>query len=227
MTDKIFTKTGSWTCPKCGHKAKNYSCVKCGFAIYAGFGPRLLSLLADFLVLLIPISILTYLRYLSYDSFMIVGIVSFVFFRFYYVYTTGKWGGTPGKLMAGVKVLQLDGSKIEWSNAWLRNSVEMMLVLFLEIGYFIALTHISGDEFNSMTFTDKTMFLYKNSPWSFHLFNWLNQIYVWSELVVLLMNQKRRAIHDFIAGTVVVHLPKKSTEVPKIGRSQTSKKRNG
>ena len=30
------------------------------------------------------------------------------------------------------------------------------------------------------------------------------QIWIWSEFIVLLTNRKRRAIHDFIAGTVVV-----------------------
>jgi uncharacterized RDD family membrane protein YckC len=32
----------------------------------------------------------------------------------------------------------------------------------------------------------------------------LGEVWMWSELVVLLLNEKRRAIHDYIAGTVVV-----------------------
>ena len=33
----------------------------------------------------------------------------------------------------------------------------------------------------------------------------LFNIWTWGELIVLLTNRKRRALHDFIAGTVVVH----------------------
>jgi uncharacterized RDD family membrane protein YckC len=30
------------------------------------------------------------------------------------------------------------------------------------------------------------------------------QVWVWSEFVVLLTNKKRRALHDYLAGTVVI-----------------------
>ena len=32
----------------------------------------------------------------------------------------------------------------------------------------------------------------------------MQQIWIWSEFVVLLFNRRKRAIHDFIAGTVVI-----------------------
>jgi uncharacterized RDD family membrane protein YckC len=35
-----------------------------------------------------------------------------------------------------------------------------------------------------------------------------SKLYVLSELVVLWFNRRRRAIHDFIAGTVVIHDPR-------------------
>lgn len=37
----------------------------------------------------------------------------------------------------------------------------------------------------------------------------VENIWVWSELVVLLTNRKRRALHDFIAGTVVIKVAAK------------------
>jgi uncharacterized RDD family membrane protein YckC len=33
--------------------------------------------------------------------------------------------------------------------------------------------------------------------------NTANQVWMWSEVVVMLFNRRRRALHDFIAGTVV------------------------
>ena len=35
--------------------------------------------------------------------------------------------------------------------------------------------------------------------------SWAANIWFWSELLVLLTNQQRRALHDFLAGTVVIH----------------------
>jgi uncharacterized RDD family membrane protein YckC len=30
-------------------------------------------------------------------------------------------------------------------------------------------------------------------------------VWIWSEIIVLLFNRRKRALHDFIAGTVVIH----------------------
>lgn len=32
----------------------------------------------------------------------------------------------------------------------------------------------------------------------------LQQVWIWSEVVVVLFNKRKRALHDFIAGTVVI-----------------------
>jgi uncharacterized RDD family membrane protein YckC len=40
-------------------------------------------------------------------------------------------------------------------------------------------------------------------PW-YQAVNILTQIWIWSEFLTMLFNKKRRAIHDFMAGTVVI-----------------------
>ncbi len=35
-------------------------------------------------------------------------------------------------------------------------------------------------------------------------YGWVSQAWVWSELVVLLLNKKRGALQDFIAGTIII-----------------------
>jgi hypothetical protein len=37
-----------------------------------------------------------------------------------------------------------------------------------------------------------------------------SKLYVYSEYVVMWMNKRKRAIHDFIGGTVVIHDPRQS-----------------
>jgi uncharacterized RDD family membrane protein YckC len=51
------------------------------------------------------------------------------------------------------------------------------------------------------------------APRWYHPLQIVQNIWVWGELIVLLTNRKRRAIHDFIAGTIVVHASS-STAVP-------------
>jgi len=41
-------------------------------------------------------------------------------------------------------------------------------------------------------------------PSWYRTLNILQNIWIWSEFVVLLTNAKRRAIHDYLAGTVVI-----------------------
>jgi uncharacterized RDD family membrane protein YckC len=35
----------------------------------------------------------------------------------------------------------------------------------------------------------------------------LLQIWVWGEFLTMLFNERRRAVHDYLAGTVVIHDP--------------------
>jgi uncharacterized RDD family membrane protein YckC len=50
----------------------------------------------------------------------------------------------------------------------------------------------------------KDTYLITFSPIFFSVYRWSGNIWYWSEFIVLLTNRRKRAIHDFIAGTVVV-----------------------
>ena len=42
------------------------------------------------------------------------------------------------------------------------------------------------------------------SPVLFSIYSWLSNIWVYSEFIVLLTNKRKRALHDFIANTVII-----------------------
>ena len=42
------------------------------------------------------------------------------------------------------------------------------------------------------------------SPILFSVYTWLTNIWIYSEFIVLLTNKRKRAIHDYIAGTVII-----------------------
>jgi uncharacterized RDD family membrane protein YckC len=42
------------------------------------------------------------------------------------------------------------------------------------------------------------------TPWWTRWVDIVEQVWTWSEVIVLLTNRKRRALHDFLAGTIVI-----------------------
>jgi uncharacterized RDD family membrane protein YckC len=116
----------------------------------AGIGSRFLGALVDTLLLVLLqlvvqitlIAIFAILRNLSLETIetdmtwfaAAFGLVGFAFFWGYYIYFETAWNGqTPGKRLAGLRVIRSDGSPITLSEAVIRNLIR--LVDFLPIAY--------------------------------------------------------------------------------------------
>ena len=87
---------------------------------------------------------------------------------------------------------------------WLRNSVDIPFALLGVIATFIALGAIPDSDYYGFNWLQRESNISAYAPpwhdWTMTCAN----IWIWSEVVVMLFNKKRRAFHDFIAGTVVV-----------------------
>jgi len=105
-----------------------------------------------------------------------------------------------------VKVVKVDGSSISWKNAVLRSSVDILVATLDTISRIIALSKISNENYLAYDWTERMDRLSELQP---DMLNWvlpLGFLWTFSEIVVLLTNKKKRALHDFIAGTVVIDL---------------------
>ena len=107
----------------------------------------------------------------------------------YSVFMHGRFGQTLGKFFCGVKVLTLNGSRITYEHAIRREIVPCLLlpIWIWTFGY---------------------LAIYREYPPS-GMFLWAQQICLfWGvlELITMFFNEQRRAIHDFIAKTVVVRV---------------------
>jgi len=193
----------SWICPQCGDNANKYFCGNCGFKIYAGFSLRFVSSLIDSFVWFPFIIVVLIFRNLNIGQEIVLNLSALCFYIFYDVYLVGLWGQTLGKMYTRIKIVRLDGSKTRWSNAWLRHSVELTSMVFLVLlQIFISCKATMSQTLESV---DTQM---PNLEWAILAIGFLNAVsmlYGWTEVIVLLTNKKRRAIHDFIAGTVVIH----------------------
>lgn len=172
---------------------------------YAGFWPRALAILVDVAVW-VPVFAGYFVVWgLSIPAAMVAIFVMNVLGIAYPVYFLSRWGQTIGKMVAGIKVTRQDGKPIASRHAWLRSSVDIGLAAVYLVAAIYVLATWTGPEWSSLSWLDRGGELAKRNP-IFTAYDWVSQAWLWSELVVLLLNKKRRALHDFIAGTIVVRV---------------------
>lgn len=75
----------------------------------------------------------------------------------------------------------------------------------MNVAFFFPLIQMSDAEYHSITIAhQRHKRLLELAPLWYNQFMYCQLIWVWSEFIILLSNEKRRALHDFLAGTVVV-----------------------
>jgi len=184
--------------------------------IYAGFWRRFGAVWLDILFLL-PLTGLSFWLSTAYRLFdLYLFIPSIIFGLFYSVYLVQRFGGTPGKLVAGLQICKLDGTKIGYREAFLRYLPEALMAITLSVGLICASFAITDSEYFSLGPIDRTRQLTTLAPAWYYPLNIILQIWACSEFIVMMTNSKRRALHDFIAGTVVV--VSSSGDVPQVSR---------
>ena len=120
-------------------------------------------------------------------------LVSYLAFSIYVVLMHARYGQTVGKMLTGVTVLSYSGQvPISFRQAVIRESPYIVLLL---IGW----ATVSAD---LLTSGGLNIPLWVANSLSFAAFIWFAL-----EIITMLFNDKRRALHDYIAGTVVVRNP--------------------
>jgi uncharacterized RDD family membrane protein YckC len=89
------------------------------------------------------------------------------------------------------------------SSISLRNVVDLVLLVAYAGSTVLVIATWPEPEWSSLSRTDQQRLLIERNP-VHGLYQVAQQLWGWSELIVLLLNEKRRALHDFIAGTVVI-----------------------
>ena len=171
---------------------------------YAGFWRRTGAHIFDMLILA-PYGFVGYhLQKIHYSVFLLYFIFGIAFHFFWSIYLLKRFGGTPGKLICGVIVIRKDGHHIDWREAFLRNIVDFPYAIYSSL-FSLWMTHTIGyDVYQNLSFMEFAEQMMEKAPTFHNLINVAFQLWFWGELIVLLFNKRKRAIHDFIAGTVVI-----------------------
>lgn len=99
--------------------------------------------------------------------------------------------------------MRTNGERIGWREAWWRSSVDLMFAALGVISSFVALAAISNAEYYGVGWLERAENLQAHAPAWLAWTATAGPIWIGSEVVVMLFNKRRRALHDFIAGTVV------------------------
>lgn len=179
--------------------------VDAALPAYAGVLSRAAALLVDGIVVLPFILAAGWVHHLSWAGNILLLPLLFALPLGYIIFCHARWGQTVGKMAAGIQVRQLSGARLTAREAWLRSSVDLLFALVVATAFlapivaagpngFNSLSHLERDELENSSFVKESAVHAAQGIWYL------------CELLVLLGSTRRRAIHDFIAGTVVVRL---------------------
>jgi len=171
---------------------------------YASFWQRLGAYLLDFLILLPLIAFHVWGGEQSRLFGAYYFIPGVVFGFWFHAYLVKRYGGTPGKLIVGIKISKLEGGPVGYREAVLRYSVLFVLATISQVVLLQTTLGMSDTEYFALDWQERMLRIQELAPSWLGWITLLTNIWVWGEFVVMMTNKKRRAIHDFIAGTVVV-----------------------
>jgi uncharacterized RDD family membrane protein YckC len=134
----------------------------------------------------------------------LVGVPLAFAYAAYSIYMHGHGGQTVGKRLMGIRVVAVNGQPIAWRQAWLRGALDIVLSLSDAVARLMALASIADAKFYGVPPDVRFANLIAAEPSWTKTVMWIGAAWALSEVVVMLFNTKRRGLHDFVAGTVVI-----------------------
>lgn len=172
--------------------------------VYAGFWRRLAAALVDFAIAA-PIAAIWYMFDRQGPALALYLIVpKLAFTAWYGMYLVARFGGTPGKLILGLRITMQDGSPVTPRAAVLRHIVDFAFAVVVTVVVALAVQKLPAATFYTLGFRERHAALEPFLPAWYDTLMLVAGVWLWGEMLVLLTNRKRRALHDFIAGTVVI-----------------------
>ncbi len=172
---------------------------------YAGFWLRFAAFWIDFLIMS-PLFVLVIWGAEQFRLFNVYYFLPGTLFSFFYgVYLVRRFGGTPGKRLMKVRIAKVNGDPVTYREAILRYLPEWLIGIGSSLAGMLAVLSLTDAQyFAPASFLDRSRLVQSAMPSWNGLATIALQIWIWSEFIIMLTNKKRRAIHDFIAGTVVI-----------------------
>lgn len=173
---------------------------------YASWGQRFAAFCIDFIVLL-PFVILATKLMWKPPFFSLVLLPLAVLGTAYPIVCHGLWGRTIGKRITGTRVTALDGGRISWRQAFLRNAPDIIWLFANAYALLMIYAHVAPEAYAGWPPTERMHLLKALFPAWYTGLTHGQDAWNYSEFIVILLNRRRRALHDFVAGTIVQREP--------------------
>ena len=173
--------------------------------VYASFISRAGANIIDVLIM-IPLSIIMVVLirsvgiWIVYPLQILISLISSA----YIIFFLARYGATLGKMICKIEVRKLDYSPIGWPEALKRHSVELSASLILGLLSFAALLSIPYRQMITISPEDLEPLINSHRSPLYSIVALLDFLWGIGELVSLFFNKRRRALHDYLGGTVVV-----------------------
>jgi len=153
---------------------------------YQTFGRRFGAAMLDSIVILLPINWIVSVVIIAISPTMLSWAVPALISALYYILMHYYFGWTLGKMVAQVKVLDDSERPINFGQSIVRSLPQLIIPMF-------AVSFSTADQSAADTIRVWAGVIYG--------FTFLFSV---ANVIVCLANEKRRALHDYIAGTIVV-----------------------
>jgi uncharacterized RDD family membrane protein YckC len=171
---------------------------------YSTFWRRVGAQLLDILLILPVMALGVAAGALGRGTYIVLAVLMWLFNFGYYIYLVKRFGGTPGKLILGLRIVQLNGLPVTYQQATLR----YIVFLFLSTCSFLALIAgalaMTDVGYASLDWHHRNAALLALAPSWYPWVEGLIRLWTLGLLIVMLTNSECRTIHDFMAGTVVI-----------------------
>jgi uncharacterized RDD family membrane protein YckC len=174
--------------------------------VYSDFWHRLGGLLIDSVL----VAGVSFVVYATLRPFMPTAAMRLLFVTAWLlvvqVYCVRRFGGSPGKLLLKMRIVTMSGEPLTYRHALVRALPDYVLSTVAVLLGAWALSQVDGGGFDALPARRQLELLAAAIPlwiqWSLRTCQW-----VWfiGELAVFIDSYEKRALHDLIAGTVVVY----------------------
>jgi uncharacterized RDD family membrane protein YckC len=171
---------------------------------YGGFWRRFGAMILDGLILS-PISLgvfaaLAYAR----TAYLYFVVPSLLIYFVYHVYLVRRYGGTPGKRIARMRITMADGNPVTLQAAIARYLPAFALSALGSLSLVITMLNFDPAEFEAMSLIERMGALESHEPaWS-SVVDGGSLLWYVAGLIALLVSARKRAVHDLLARTVVL-----------------------
>jgi uncharacterized RDD family membrane protein YckC len=179
---------------------------------YAGLGRRITAHFLDILVLLVAMQFIVLVGRRQQDLEIFLTPVRGSLLFLYTLYFHGKTGQTLGKKWMGVKVVDDQGEGIGFVQSARRNSILFLMSIPWIVATVIALQKMPSSQYMSLWGQGGAALEASLRP------GWYEQIQLWMlavfamDIVVMVAAKRRKSLHDYIGGTMVVRVNDRSNQ---------------